>query len=431
MAGLTDTKARSIKPGDVLPDGTVDGLTLVGGTTAGRGRWLLRYTSPTARKRREMGLGSYPAVTIAAARKAATAARERVLYGADPIDERREGKAASAPKQGVPTVEDISRVVVEHAVAASRSAKAREQLEWILGPAYIGAIAKRPVDQVRAVDVAELLRPLWREKPETGKKLLTALRRIFDHARVVLRDRHEIIIENPARWDDLRAMGFVHPAGHTRNHPSLPYSQMPQFIEALRNRMGVAAIALEFVILTNVRTSTARLATFSQFDLDKAVWNAPVQALKDKNHRKEAFRIPLSPRAVEIVRQMQSVRISDFVFPGREPGKPLNDVAMLNLLERMQADENRWRDEDGRYAVVHGFRASFRTWAEEAVAFPHNIIEEAMGHKIGSKDERAYRRTDLLEQRREIMDAWANHCEPAVAGGNVVKLRLRRRELAK
>jgi integrase len=196
---------------------------------------------------------------------------------------------------------------------------------------------------------------------------------------------------------------------------------MPVFIAALRGRDAIAARLLEFLILTNVRTGTALGATWDQIDLEAAIWRVPVINLKDKKHRKEAFRVPLPERALDILREMQLVKLSRYVFPGSQ-GKPLSNMAMLVLLRRMSSGEEKWMDATcGKAIVPHGFRASFRTWCEEVARVPHAVVEEAMGHVVGSAVERAYRRTDVLEQRRALMQSWSDHCEPAPAD-NILKL---------
>jgi integrase len=284
-------------------------------------------------------------------------------------------------------------------------------------------LLNRAVNEITTIDVAAVLRPVWRKKPEVARKLYPAIRRVFEYARIRLRDEHGIAMpDNPARWDDLKAMGFEAPAQLSRGrHPSLPYQQMPAFVAALRGREAAAARLLEFLILTNVRTGAALAAKWGEFDLDAGVWSVPVVNLKDKKHRKEPFRVPLSARALEILGEMQAARISGYVFPGAH-GKALSNMAMLTLLKRMCSGGEQWLDPtSGKPIVPHGFRATFRTWCEEIARFPHAVVEEAMGHIVGTAVERAYRRTDVLEQRRGLMETWANHCEPSV-GSNVVPL---------
>ena len=189
----------------------------------------------------------------------------------------------------------------------------------------------------------------------------------------------------------------------------MPYARLPEFMADLRTRNAVAARALEFLILTNVRTDAVLKATWDEFDVEQAVWTVPVANLKDRKHRKEGFRVPLAPRAVEIVRQMREARLSKYVFPGFVSGKPLSNMALLTLLKRMNSiSDKKWIDPaSGRPITAHGFRATFRTWAEEVATVPHAVIEQAMGHQVGTQVERAYRRTDVLEKRRKLMAAWA------------------------
>ena len=165
-------------------------------------------------------------------------------------------------------------------------------------------------------------------------------------------------------------------------------------------------------------------AAWAEFDLESALWTVPLMNLKDRKYRKEGFRVPLSARVVEIVREMEQGRVSSFVFPGQAPGRPFSNMAFLTLLKRMNAGEKKWVDPaSGKPVTAHGFRSSFRTWGEEVAIFPHAVIEQAMGHQVGNQVERAYRRTDVLEKRRKLMDAWAAFCEPAPDEANVLAFR--------
>jgi integrase len=403
--------------------GDGDGLHLVV-TKVGRRKWVLRYQLSGVR--RDMGLGSYPAVGLSDARIAAADARKLIARGVDPLDARRAARKAERP---VPTFGDIAKVVIATAQAKSTNVKVRYQWERHLGSAYSAPLLDRPVNEITTLDVAAVLRPVWRSKPEVARKLYPAIRRVFEHARIRLRDEHGIAMpDNPARWDDLKAMGFESPPRLSRgHHPSLPYNWMPAFMADLRAREGVAACALEFLILTNVRTDAVLKAAWEELDLDEAMWKVPLANLKDRAFRKESFRVPLIARAIEIVRRMQDARVSMFVFPGQSRGKPLSNMALLTLLKRMSAgDEKKWIDPEGdRPITAHGFRATFRTWAEEQSHFPHAVIEEAMGHAVGTKVERAYRRTDVLERRRELMEAWSQHCESRPGANTIMPLKKR------
>ena len=410
MARLTERTVQTAKAGR---HGDGYGLHLVVGET-GRKKWVLRYQVNGVR--RDKGLGSYPDVSLKEARSKASADRALIAKGVDPIEEQRASRRAAKP---LPTFGDIAQVVIADAQNKSSNAKVRYQWERHLGSAYSGPLLERPVHEITTVEVAAVLRPIWRTKPEVARKVYPAIRRVFEHARILLRDEHGIVMpDNPARWVDLKAMGFETPAKLTRgSHPSLPYSQMPAFMADLRARDAVAARALEFLILTNVRTDAVLKVTWDEFDPEQAVWTVPLANLKDRKHRKGGFRVPLVARAVEIVRHMQEGQVSRFVFPGQAHGKPLSRMALLKLLNRMNSGaDKKWIDPANRRPITaHGFRSSFRTWAEEVATFPHAVIEQAMGHQVGTQVERAYRRTDILEKRRAMMEAWAQWCEPKAA----------------
>jgi integrase len=427
MARLTERGVQTAKQGR---HGDGDGLHLVVSET-GRKKWVLRYQVAGVRK--DKGLGAYPAVGLKDARDRAIDARKLVARGLDPIEADRAARKAAKP---IPTFKEIAKLVIEDAQSKSVNAKVRYQWERHLGPAYSGPLLDRLVQEITALDVAAVLRPVWRSKPEVARKLYPAIRRVFDRARVILRDEHGItMLDNPARWDDLKAMGFETPKELTKgNHPSLPHGRMPEFIAALRSRKATAALALELLIVTNVRTNAVLQAKWSEFDLDKALWNVPLMNLKDREHRKEPFEVPLSTRAIEIVKEMGKARVSVHVFPGQGKDQPLSNMVFLTLLKRMNAAPKSekadpdakpaWHDPvSGRAITAHGFRATFKTWAEEVATFPHAAIEHAMGHKVGGKVERAYTRTTLLDMRRKLMGAWAAYCEPSSVDEKVTPLR--------
>jgi Arm DNA-binding domain len=244
---LQEKTVENAKPGRYVD---ANGLHLVVSKT-GRKKWVLRYQVKGVR--RDKGLGSYPDVSLKDAREQAAADRSRLAKGLDPIEASRAAKKAAKP---VPTFGDIARSVIADAQSKSANAKVRYQWERHLGPAYSGPLLARPVHEITTVDVAAVLRPIWRDKPEVARKVYPAIRRVFERARIVLRDQHGVAMpDSPARWADLKAMGFEPPAKLSKgSHPSLPYAQMSEFIAALHARDAVAASALELLILTNVRT---------------------------------------------------------------------------------------------------------------------------------------------------------------------------------
>lgn len=422
MGALTELGIKNEKREGRYVDG--DGLMLVV-RKSGAKSWLLRYQLDG--KRRDMGLGPYPTLKLAEARRRAQDARRQAEAGVDPIQARQAAQKAAKP---IPTFREIAALVIADAQAKSGNAKVRYQWERHLGPVYSGPLLDRPVNEIAAVDVAATLTPVWRKKPEVARKLYPAIRRVFDRARVILRDEHGVeMARNPAEWSDLKALGFQAPKELSRGrHPALPYDRMSDFVADLRARPAVSARSLEFLILTCVRSDAVFKATWDQIDLDAALWTVPLANLKDRDHRTEPFRVPLSSRAVEIVREMAQAKVSDFVFPGMGETGPLSNMAILTLLKRMNGAKSpgedvkpKWIDPtSGRPITAHGFRATFRTWAEEVATTPHAVIEQAMGHQVGSKVERAYRRTDLLDKRRELMGAWARHCCGGEGTANVM-----------
>ena len=230
-----------------------DGLYLVVDRSGAR-RWAFIYHRYG--KRREMGLGR---MGLKEAREAAEDARRELRAGTDPITARRNARERQA---GVPTFDEIAREVIQEAQTKSTNAKVRYQWELLLGPGYCGPLLKKPIHEITTLDVERVLRPVWREKPETGRKLLVRVRRVFDYARVHLTDRHGIVLpHNPAAWEDLRDRGFERNTKLTRGHqPSLRYEQAPDFLAAVRARGGVAARTLEITLLTALRTTSNPVA---------------------------------------------------------------------------------------------------------------------------------------------------------------------------
>ena len=207
-------------------------------------------------------------------------------------------------------------------------------------------------------------------------------------------------------------MGFERISKLTRGRQAaLDYQQAPEFFAAISERQGIAARALEVTLLTGLRTGEVIGARWTEIDLERKTWIIPPERLKDRKTRTEPHRVPLSPQVVTILKTLP--RLGEFVFPGLKPGKPLSNMAMLSVLKDMNCDESgepRWTDpKSGRPITPHGLRATFRTWGEDA-GFPRDLLEESLGHQIGTAVERAYRRTDSFDRRRAIMQAWADFC---------------------
>jgi integrase len=249
------------------------------------------------------------------------------------------------------------------------------------------------VDRITTEDVLSVLKPLWKEKPETATRLRGRIERVLDAAKA----RGLRAGDNPARWrghlDQLLAKRQRLTRGH---HAAMPYAELSAFISDLRTRQARAALALEFAILTAARSGEVLGARWAEFDLDRAVWTIPAVRMKaGREHR-----VPLSKGALKIINTMDAVRHGDFVFYGQKPEKPLSPMALEMVLRRTTIAS----------VTVHGFRSAFRDWAAECTNFPNEVCEAALAHAVANKVEAAYRRGDLFEKRRKLMDAWALYC---------------------
>jgi integrase len=302
---LSARKVETIARPGYHADG--DGLYLVVDASGAR-RWAYIYHS--AGKRREMGLGR---MGLKEARETAEEVRRQIRKGIDPITARRQARAAT---NGIPTFEAIAAEVITDAQARSTNDKVRYQWDLLLGPRYCGPILQKRINEITTLDIEQVLRPVWRSKPETGRKLLVRLRRVFDYARVHMRDRHGIAMPgNPAAWQDLRDRGFERITKLSRGQQSaLDYPQAPQFLAALRQRQGIAARALEVTLLTGLRTGEVIGARWTEIDQEKKVWVIPPDRLKDRRTRTEPHRVPLSPQVVAILKALP--RLGNHVFPG-------------------------------------------------------------------------------------------------------------------
>ena len=352
-------------------------------TASGARSWVFMWK--TDGKRREMGLGSQRDVPLAKARERAAEARQKLADGLDPI-------AARDNKPRVMTFGEAADALIESMSSSWRNEKHRAQWKMTL-TVYCETLRSKPVTEIGTEDVLKVLKPLWTAKPETASRLRGRIERVFDFARA----RGQIAGENPARWRGHLDAVLPKRAKLTRgHHKAMPFDVVPTFVAALRERDGIAARALEFAILTAARSGEVFGASWKEFDLEARVWTVPAARMKaGREHR-----VPLSARAVEILRGMEQQRLSELVFPGTKPGRPLSVMALEMVLRRMKVD-----------VTVHGFRSAFRDWAGERTHFPREVAEAALAHLVGDAVERAYRRGDALEKRRELMDAWAQFVE--------------------
>ncbi len=363
------------------------GLYLSISSNGGR-RWVFLFRwhgKPT-----EIGFGSARDVTLARARELAGQARAKLAEGINPKDARK-------PYEGATFGECADRQI-ETMRPSWRNDRHAAQWKMTLRD-YAAPLRRLPVDRITTDDVLSVLKPLWNDKPETASRLRGRIERVLDAAKAQgLRAG-----ENPARWrghlDQLLPKRQRLTRGH---HAAVGYIEMPAFMANLQVRETTAALALEFAILTAARSSEVLGARWDEFDLNRAVWTVPSQRMKSgREHR-----VPLSQRALKIVKVMHEARDGDFVFPGQKPDKPLSATALLVLLRRMKIES----------ATVHGFRSTFRDWAAESTNFPNEVCEAALAHVIENKAEAAYRRGDLFDKRRKLMDAWAVYCTTSKTG---------------
>lgn len=400
MALLTDAKARKIDGGmGPIADGGVPGLYLFPTTEKGRGKWILRFTSPVTRKRRDMGLGRYPEVSIRDARDAAFAARLLIQKGFDPIEKRRTEEAeAQAEAMQVPSFETAARTVYAEVSRSFRNAKHKEQWIHTLEDFVFPRIGALPVDELRAAQFAEVLKPIWLSKPETASRV---------------RQRCDAVM----KWCAAQGYIVASPVGvvskllakqpgkreRVEHHPAIPWRDIPAFVATELHQKPATAgrQMLELLILTATRSGEIRGMRWEELDLVKGIWTIPGSRMKAK----VAHRVPLSPRCIGLLERIKGrSERSGLVFSSRN-GTPLSDMALTKLLRDAKTES----DTPGRVATAHGFRSSFHDWASEN-GYPRDLAERALAHTISNSTEAAYHRTDLLDQRRVVMDVWERHC---------------------
>jgi integrase len=396
---------RAKNPG-MLADG--GGLYLQIGPTGGKA-WIFRYA--LRGKARWMGLGSVHTIGLAEARVRAQEKRTLLLDGIDPLEAKGEQRAALAlaAAKSVTFAQCAAKYIDAHRTGW-KNAKHVDQWTNTLATYAEPVIGALPVQAVDTALVMKVLEPIWYDKAETASRLRGRIESILDWAKV----SGYRTGDNPARWRGhldhlLPARSKVQKVQH---HAALPYDEMGEFMTQLREQEGIAALALQFLILTAARTGEAIGAQWREFDLDAKLWTVPAERMKAKKEH----RVPLSPRAVKLLEELAKIRVGEYVFPGRQAARPLSNMAMLQLLKRM-----------GRANLTaHGFRSSFRDWAAESTNFPREVAEAALAHTLGDKVEAAYRRGDLFEKRRLLMTAWAKHCQHVEKAGNVLPMTRRK-----
>ncbi|BBU02767.1 tyrosine-type recombinase/integrase [Aeromonas hydrophila] len=402
MALLSDAKARSIKPDDKpIPHGGITGLTLHPSTTKGRGKWVFRYVSPVTGKRRNAGLGIYPEISIADAGSQARLMREQLAKGLDPLEVKKE----EASKPAIPTVEIAARQVHEQLLPGWRNPKHGKQWISTLEQYAFPIIGRQPINAITPAHIASVLQPIWLEIPETATRVKQRL-----HAVMAWAWAHGFCQANPVDVVDKLLPLQPSKAIRTQHQPAMDWRILPAFYQqhlANAERFDVSRALLSFVILTGCRSGEARSMRWEELDLDAAIWTIPADRMKTQ----VIHRIPLSLKAITVLEKVRGLH-GEWVFPSPRKQVPLTDMALTTLLRRVEAQSTT----PGRLATAHGFRSTFRDWCSEQ-GYPRDLAERALAHLIQNKVEAAYHRTDLLDQRRPMMDAWAGF----VASGSNTK----------
>jgi integrase len=383
---LTAAKVKALKaPGDYL-DGR--GLYLQVRNETSKS-WLLKFSLD--KRAREMGIGSAFDFTLADARERRDALRKLIKLGIDPIEQRRaDEKARELERAKAITFKEACARYIAANRSGWKNIKHAAQWEATLKTYAYPLIGALPVQSIDTALVMKVLDPIWSTKSETASRVRGRIEAVIDTAKA----RGEYVGENPARWKGHleTLLPKRSKVSKVKNHPALPYADLPAFMQELREREGIAASALEFQILTASRPGNALGARWTEFDRKAAVWTIAGDNMKgDKEHK-----VPLSDAALAVLDRMEKFRNGEFVFYSPGSGRPLSDAATGAVLDRMNRHD----------IVPHGFRSTFRDWAAER-GYPDAVAEAALAHTVSDAVIAAYKRTTFFELRKKMMDDWA------------------------
>jgi integrase len=390
---------------------TKPGLHFVGGVSglalqvvpSGAKTWILRVM--VAGKRRDMGLGGYPSVTLAGAREAARVARAKIKTGIDPIEENRSIKSAlAAARASAQTFQQCAEAYIAAKAPEWKNAKHGDQWRNTLATYAYPFIGKLLISDIEQEHVMQVLNPIWTTKTETATRLRGRIESVLDWATV----RKYRSGDNPAHWRGYlnKLLPAPDKVAKVEHHAALTYNAVNSFMIDLRKQPGTGARALEFAILTAARSGEVRGATLNEVDLDIGIWTIPAARMKaGKEHQ-----IPLSEDAKKLIRNIPRDAETKLLFPNPR-GKELSDMTLTAVLRRMDIP-----------VTAHGFRSTFRDWAGETTAYPREVIEHALAHQLKDKAEAAYARGTLFEKRRCLMVDWANYCNMKLKTGSIVSI---------
>ncbi len=348
--------------------------------------WVFRFKRGSRDKVREktLSIGTARDITLASARSLASGCRTKLAEGKDP-------REALLKNGGVPTFGELVDDLLDSILPAFKNEKHKAQWKMTLGETYCRSLRSIPVDKITTDDILAVLKPIWLTKPETASRIRGRIERVIDGATV----RRLRSGDNPARWRGHLSHLLSKPDAIARgHHAALPWADLPSFMQDLKKLNSISALALEFTILTIARTSETINAAFVQINEGDNIWTRPAAIMKAKREH----RIPLTPRSLEIIQEMKKFE-GAWLFPGQSLNDQLSNMAMAECLKGF-----------GLNVTVHGFRSTFRDWVSEATSFPDALAEAALAHIVGDKTERAYKRGDALEKRRELMAAWERYC---------------------
>ncbi len=400
---LSALEVNRLKAPGLVSVGGVPGLSLQISPTGARS-WILRVK--VGSKRRDMGLGSFPGVTLAKAREKAREAREAIDQGIDPIltRERAQSQLRGAQASAI-NFEDAALRFIKIKSAEWSNAKHVSQWASTLETYAFPVIGKLHVQDVQDAHILKILEPIWGTKTETATRIRGRIENVLDWASAMKYRKGE----NPARWRGHLDKLLTAPKKTTavEHHEAVPVSDAPAFYAALQKREGMAARALEFTLLTAARSGEVRGATWAEIDMDSGLWVIPASRMKAKKEH----RVPLTESMIRILRAHPHLEGCDFVFPSTR-GKKMSAMGLVQLMRRMKLT-----------AVPHGLRSTFSDWAAEKTNFPRDMAEQALAHTLTNAVEAAYRRGDMLEKRRGMMAAWAKFlATPVTKTSNVTTL---------
>lgn len=386
--------------------------------------WILRMR--IGNRRRDIGLGGFPTVTLAQARDKAREVRAKVEAGIDPVEERKAIKAAliASQKRGMTFADAVDKALAAK-LDAFKNEKHRKQWRSTLDTYALPQIGKMMVQDIAVQDILRVLQPIWADKTETAARLRGRIEAVLSWATV----QGHRTGDNPARWaGNLKELlPAPNKIAEGDNHPALALTDVPAWFSDLRKREGFGARALEFLALTAARSGEVRGATWDEIDLEAGIWTIPAARMKMKREH----RVPLSPAALALLNALPRMQGNPLVFPAAKGGQ-LSDMTLSATMRRIhdaakaeagESDNAGYLDpRNKRPAVPHGLRSTFRDWVAERTNYPGDMAEVALAHRISNAVEAAYRRGDMVEKRRRMMADWAKYLGGSRRAAEIVRI---------